>query len=173
MSDQIYLTILRLLHIFGGIFWAGAAIYMSAFVGPAINASGTEGSKVMQQLAKTNRLPLFMFLSSTITVVAGILLLWKLSNGFQSAWMSTLHGKILSMGGGLAIIAYFIGFFVNRPAAEQIKNISIAIAKQGSAPSQAQMEILMKMKRRLFKGGTYISILLSLTIIAMSIFRYL
>ena len=171
MSDQSYLLILRLLHIVFGVFWAGSAIYFALFIIPALKASGPEGVKFMQQLGKTG-FPVVIMVSAMITIVAGILLIWKLSGGFQPIWFSTMYSKVLTTGGALALIAFIIGFTVNRPAADKINNISQAVAKQGSPPTSEQMQQLMSLRKRIFTGSNYIAALLIIAVIAMSIFRY-
>lgn len=173
MSDQVYLTILRLLHICFGIFWAGTAIYLAYFVEPAVRISGPAGTRVMQQLAKTNGFPVIMTLSAVITVVAGALLIWKLSGGLQSQWLTTTNGMVLSSGAGLAIIAFFIGFSVNRPAGIKIAKIGNAIATAGGQPTAEQMAEINKLTKKLSGAGRVVAFLLVITIIGMSVFRYL
>jgi hypothetical protein len=172
MSDQTYLLILRLLHIGFGIFWAGAAIYLAFFVEPAVKALGTDGPKFMQQLVKTNRFPIVILLSAVITVIAGALLIWKLSGGLQAQWLSTRYGTVLTTGGVLAIIAFIIGFLVSRPASMRIAKIGKAIAVAGGPPTSAQMEELKMLGKRLGIAGRVIAILLIFAVIGMSVFRY-
>ncbi len=167
-----YLIMLRLLHIGSGVFWAGAIIYLAAFISPAVKALGPDGGKFMQQLSRTNRLPLVMTVVPLINVVSGVLLLWKVSDGFQPAWMSSEQGMILSMGGGLAIIAFFIGLFVNRPVVIRISRFGQTIAKQGSPPSAEQMQQLMAWRKKLFTATNVVAVLLAITVIAMSIIKY-
>ncbi|HWR34006.1 MAG TPA: hypothetical protein VN451_10780 [Chitinophagaceae bacterium] len=137
MGDITYLVTLRLVHIFCGVFWAGAAIYLAIFVMPAVNAAGPEGGRFMQQLARTNKLPMVMTVTSSLSVIAGILLLWNISGGFKSAWMSSKHGIILSIGGTLAIIAWLEGFFITRPNALKLNRVGQLIAKSGGPPDAA------------------------------------
>jgi len=172
MSDLTYLIILRLIHIVCGIFWAGATIYLAVFIIPAVKASGAEGSKFMQQLSRTNRLPLVMIFAATLTVLAGILLLWKLSNGFQSDFMGSKHGIVLSTGATFAIIAYLIGLTVNRPTVDKIAGLGKAIATQGAPPSPDQMQQLQMLRKRLFTATNIVASLLGITVVAMSIVRY-
>lgn len=172
MSDQTYLLILRLLHIVFGVFWAGSAIYFALFIIPAVKASGPEGAKFMQQLSKTG-FPIVIMISALITIIAGILLIWKLSGGFQSAWFSTSYAMVLTTGGGLAIISFLIGFTVNRPAANRLLKIGQTIAQQGAPPTAEQMQQLTAIRKRLFTASNIIAGLLILVVIAMSIFRYI
>jgi hypothetical protein len=172
MSDQAYLLILRLLHIGCGIFWAGTAIYVAFFVEPAVTALGNDGTKFMQQLVKTNRFPVVMLLVALITVTAGILLIWRLSGGLQTQWLSTRYGTVLTTGGVLAIIAFIIGFLVARPASMRMAKIGKAITVAGGPPTPAQIEELKLLGKRLSIAGRVIAILLIFAVIGMSVFRY-
>lgn len=173
MSDQTYLIILHLLHICTGVFWAGATIYLAAFIVPAVRAMGPDGSKFMQQLAKTNKLTLVMSLAASLNVLCGILVLWKLSSGFQGAWMSSRHGMILSIGGGLAIIAYLEGLLVTRPTVEKLNMLGKNIAVAGSPPSAEQIQQLGAYRTKIFKATNFVAFMLAITVILMSIAKYL
>ena len=172
MSDQTYLIILRLIHITCGIFWAGSIMYMALFIQPAVKASGVEGSKFVQQLAKTNKLPIVMMFAALLTIIAGVLLFWKLSSGFQSVYMASKHGIILSIGGTFAIIAFLMGFFVNKPTVAKIAAIGQSIAAQGGPPTPEQSQQLARLRKRLFAATNTVALLLAITVIAMSIVRY-
>jgi hypothetical protein len=169
--DLTYLIILRLLHISCGVFWAGATIYLSAFVAPAVNAAGPEGGKFMQQLARTNKLPMVMTITSTITILAGVLLIWKLSGGFQYEWMVTTNGLILSAGALLTIIAYLEGLFVTRPNALRTNILGRQIGSGQPTPEKAQQ--LGIYGRKIIAANNIAAILLAAAVIAMSISRYL
>lgn len=171
-SDQIYIVILRLLHIGFGVFWAGSAISFAFFIGPAVKASGPEGVKFMQQLGRS-KYPIVIMITAIITILAGFLLIWKLSGGFQSAWFSSNNARVVCAGGALSFIAFVIGFTVNRPAADKINAISNDIARAGGPPTAEQMQQLMAQRKKLAVGTNYITVLLILAVIAMSIFRYI
>jgi hypothetical protein len=173
MSDQTYLIILRLLHICTGVFWAGATIYLAAFIAPAVRALGPDGGKFMQQLAKTNKLPAVMTIAATLNVLCGILLLWKLSAGFQSAWMSSTYGIVLSAGGGFAIIAYLEGLLVTRSVVTKINQLGKNIAQAGGVPSAEQSQQLMGFRKKIFRANNFTAFLLALAVILMSIVKYI
>ncbi|HEY1870090.1 MAG TPA: hypothetical protein VGG71_03475 [Chitinophagaceae bacterium] len=172
MSDHLYLILLRLLHIGCGIGWAGSAIYLAFFVEPAVKASGHEGAKFMQQLIRTNRFPIVIMLMAIITVLAGSLLIWKMSAGLQTAWVLSKNGMVLTIGALLAISAFLIGFFISRPASFRMAKIANAIALSGEVPTAAQKEELIVLRDRLGVAGRIIALLLIIAIVGMSIFRY-
>src|SRR5215471_1652912 len=113
MSDQTIILILRVFHIACGVFWAGSIFYFALFIIPAVKKSGPEGTKFMQQLGKTGY-PVAMMIAAMIVILCGILLIWKLSGGFEPAWFHSNYAKVLTGGSGLAIIAFIIGLTVNR-----------------------------------------------------------
>jgi uncharacterized membrane protein len=172
MNDQTYLLILRLLHIGCGISWAGTIIFVAFFLDPAVKSSGPDGTRFMQQLVKTNRFPIVMMILAMVTVLAGSLLIWRVSGGLQTMWLSTKNGKVLTTGGVLAIIAFLIGMTVNRPATIKIAKIGKAIASAGGPPTPAQLAELGMLGKRLSSASKIIAYLLIFTIVGMSIFRY-
>lgn len=171
MDSLIYLIVLRLLHISCGVFWGGTAIYLSAFVAPAVRACGPEGGKFMQQLTRTNKLPMVMTLTSTITILAGALLIGKLSGGFQYEWMVARHGLILNAGALLAIIAYLEGLFITRPTALKINKLVQQIDDGQPTPDQIQQ--LTIYRKKIFAANNTAAVLLGAAVIMMSISRYL
>lgn len=48
---NFYLIVPRLIHIGSGVFWAGAAVMIAAFLEPTVRAAGPEGGRFMQRLA--------------------------------------------------------------------------------------------------------------------------
>ena len=171
MDDQKIILILRLLHITFGVFWTGSALVLALFVAPAIKASGPEGVKFMLQLGKTSY-PVVVMVSAMITIVSGILLIWKLSGGFEPAWFHSSYARVLTAGSGLAFIAFIIGFTVNRPTVIRITKIGDAVARSAAPPTPEQMNELMRLGKRIFTATNYIAILLTLAVISMSICRY-
>jgi uncharacterized membrane protein len=173
MPSQTYLTILRLLHISCGVLWAGGTIYLALFVTPAVKASGPDGAKFMQQLSRTNRLPTVMMIAAIINVTAGLLQLWELSGGFQSEWISSRHGIVLSTGGTLAIIAFVIGLVVTRPNVLKVAKLGQQIAAAGGPPTPEQMQLMMGYRKKIFSANNWVATLLAITVVIMSVVKYI
>ena len=172
MSDQTYLLILRLLHIGCGISWAGTVIFVAFFLDPAVKSSGPDGNQVHAAACKNQSFSHCYYAPRIITVLAGSLLIWKVSGGLQTLWLSTKNGKVLTTGGVLAIIAFLIGMTVNRPATVKIAKIGKAVASAGGPPTHAQLAELTMLGKRLSTASRIIAYLLIFTIVGMSIFRY-
>ncbi|MBL7698781.1 MAG: hypothetical protein JNK79_11500 [Chitinophagaceae bacterium] len=171
MSDQTYVLILRLLHIVFGTFWAGSVFFFTFFLIPTLKASGPEGGKFMQNLGRSGY-PIAAMVSAIITIVAGFLLIWKLSDGFQPMWFHSWYSRTLTIGAGMAFIAFIIGFTINRPAAARINKIGQDVARQGGPPTPEQQDELMILRKRIFSASKWIAALVGIAVIGMSIFRY-
>ena len=167
-----YLFFLRLFHIVCGVFWAGATFYLAMFIIPAVKALGPDGGKFMQQLSKTNKLPLIMTLAGTLNVLSGILLMQKLSGNFNMDWFGTHYGIALSAGGTFALIAWIIGITINRNAVMQMAKMGSEIAKAGAPPTADQQAMLAKLRNTLFTATNVVAVFLLLTVICMSVARY-
>jgi hypothetical protein len=46
------LLVLRVVHVVGGVFWAGAILFVVHFLEPAVRDAGPDGARVMQALQK-------------------------------------------------------------------------------------------------------------------------
>jgi uncharacterized membrane protein len=167
-----YLILLRLIHIVSAVFWAGAIMYLAWFIIPAVKALGPDGGKFMQQLSRTNKLPIVMLVAGAFTVVGGLLLINELSSGFQMQWFGTPHGIVISIGGTFAIIAYVLGLTINLPAVNRMAAIGKAAAASGAPPSAEQMQELQKLRNKMFATTNVMAGMVFIAAICMSIVRY-
>lgn len=154
------LLLMRLLHILTGIFWVGTMMFNTAFLFPALKDAGPDGAKVAAGLAKRNFM-VIMPVVALVTILSGLWLLWRVSGGFQSAFMSTGMGMAISLGATCAIVAFIIGVVVVRPAMVQ----SMALAQ--SDPQRAQV-----LRVRGDVAGRVVTALLVLAATAMAVARY-
>jgi uncharacterized membrane protein len=167
-----YLIFLRFIHIVSAIFWAGSIMLLAWYVGPAIKTLGPEGGKFMQQLTRTNKYPVVMLIAGTLTNLGGILLIERLSGGFQSAWFGTPHGIIISTGGLFSLTAFTIGLTINLPTLKKMNAIGAAVAASGAPPNAEQQQQLLAMRNKVFKMTNIMAGMVFLAAISMSIVRY-
>lgn len=111
---NIVMLILRLVHIFGGVFWVGAALMLSFFISPTAGATAENGQKFMQHLMGRTRLSTMMSAAGGSAVLAGILLYLIDSGGFTSAWMRSGAGIGFGIGGVFGLIGFVFGIMIGR-----------------------------------------------------------
>lgn len=167
-----YLIALRFFHIVSAVFWAGTIMYTAWFIGPAVRALGPEGGKFMGQLTRTNKMPVMLAITGLFTNIAGILLIERLSGGFQSYWFGTPHGIIICTGGTFSLIALIIGLTVNLPTIKKMGAIGAAVAASGGPPNAEQQQQLMGMRNKVLKMTNIMAGMVFLAAACMSIVRY-
>ncbi len=171
---MVYLNlVLRVLHIFAGMFWAGGAIVFALFVEPNASALGPAGIPFMQRLAGSSGYAKWMGVAAAVTTLAGAWLLWLRSAGFSSVWFSTGFGLTITLGAITGIGGALVGFLVQAPTSARLGRVSQAVAKTGGPPTQAQLAEIAASQRRLQLGGRLTALLLALTVIFMAAARYM
>ncbi len=168
----IYSLVLRLIHIVAGMLWAGSAVFYFFFVEPTVRSLGPAAPQFMQTLIEKRRYPMFMNIASTLTIVAGALLFWSTSGGFQWVWVASGSGLGFTIGSVVALVVYGIGFFMIRPRAERLGQLGKAIGMAGGPPSPEQAAELQKLNAEMTQIERVDVILLTVSLIAMATARY-
>jgi uncharacterized membrane protein len=163
--------VLRLLHIGGGVFWAGATFVFAGFIEPTAGAAGQDGARFLQRLAG-GRYPPTMMAAGLITVLAGIALLWVDSGGLQPAFMGSRLGITLSIGGTCGILAAVVGIGLAARNAYRLKGVAATIQSQKGGPTTEQLTQVAAIQGRLRMGGRLTAMLLGIAVICMAIARY-
>lgn len=165
-------VILRFVHIVFGAIWVGSVFALTLVIAPGMQALGLPLDPVMRVL-EYKKFPQMMMTFGGLSVLAGITMLYKLSNGFQSQFMSSPFGSALSFGGLCAIVALILGATVQKPAAEKAQAIRADLAAnppKGDDPRVGQVGAL---QRRIVTTGKLVAALLLLAVSAMAVARYL
>ena len=84
----------HLLHVLGGILWAGAAFVMGFFFIPAVMDAGPAGGPVMAGLMR-RRFPLVMTVLGVTVVLSGARLYML---RFSSGWIFSPEGLVITLG---------------------------------------------------------------------------
>ena len=170
MNSEI--LVLRLLHIFSGVFWAGGVFYIAFFIFPAVNALGPEGGKFMQQLSRTKKMPTVMSIMGIINVIVGIRMMQIVSGNFQGAWFQSRFGIAITIGAIATLGALIIGLFFNRPRANRMAAIGAQVAASGTPPKTEQMQEMGMLKNKLEKGVKVMAWHLVVAVVLMATARY-
>lgn len=166
------MLILRIIHIFTGVFWAGFAFFNIIFLQPTIRAIGTEGQKTMQHLTQKTRFLNTLYISATLTVLSGLIMYWILA-GSRFALLQGGHGHSITMGSIAGLIVWVLLMFVIHPIFRRMKAIGKEIQAQGNPPTLEQTAEMQALVTRLSKVGKLAAALLAITVLGMAAARYL
>jgi uncharacterized membrane protein len=173
VSMRWEILILRIVHIFSGVFWAGAAFLFAGFIEPTVRQSGAEGGRFVQRLSSQTRYPVFMGIAALLATVSGLWMFWIDSGRLNSAWLATGTGLALATGGVCGTIAAVIGFTVQFRATTRLEALGKTVQGSGAPPTQAQAQEIQILQGKLRAGGRWTAALLVITVLAMATARYL
>lgn len=166
------ITVLRLLHIVGGIFWVGAALMLTFFISPTAAATMEAGQKFVSHMMQRTAFNKAILISASTSVLAGLALYAIDSNGFQSVWMSSGPGIGFGLGGVFGVFGYLVGLAQNRRS-HALGQLGRILQSQPNPPNQEQRQKLKKLQSQLKTGGIWNAIFLLLSAMLMSTARFL
>ena len=140
---NIFMLVLRFVHIVGAIIWGGGALLMEFFISRSIAATGEAGQKFAQHLTNTIRIHVFMMAAAISTILAGTLLYWRDSDGFTSAWMKSSTGLGFGIGACFGLIAFVFGAIFGKSNAE-LGQISAQITGKPANDQLARIQAIQK-----------------------------
>jgi hypothetical protein len=165
------MIVLRLVHVLCGVFWAGTVLFVVTFLEPSVRAAGPDGAKVMQAMLKRHYLTA-MPLVAGLTILSGLDLLRRVSDGFSPAWFASRPGITLTAGSVASLIAFGIGILIMRPANLQAGSLS----QQAAAAQGPERESILSRAQVLRRRGTvsarWVAALLTLAVATMAVTRY-
>ncbi|HET6947525.1 MAG TPA: hypothetical protein VFJ45_06905 [bacterium] len=168
---NLVMVILRIIHIFGGIFWLGIMWYNVLFFLPRVKTFGQERGRIMQMLSGPP-LPQYLTLAGAGTALSGILMFWYASAGLNKAWLATPTGVVLAIAGLLGIYVVVEGLIVQRPTAMRMAELGRRAALAGGPPNPVVTEEMQKLSSRLERTAYRYAYVLALSAIGMAAFRY-
>lgn len=166
------LLLMRFLHIVLGVFWAGTMVFTALFLLPSIRDAGPDGAKVGLALAK-RRFMEIMPIVALVTILSGLWLYWRVSGGFQPAFMHSATGTTLGLGAASAIVAFVIGVTVVRPSMIRAAALGQSVAQAAPADRDALLAQAQALRLRAGAAGRLVALFLALTVTAMALARYL
>jgi hypothetical protein len=158
---------LRLVHIFSGTLWVGAALFITLFLEPTVRAAGAEGGRFMDRLITQTALVKYMISASLLTVLSGVIL-YGLNSGFGLDWIATREGVIFSLGSLSGLVAYATGQFVIAPTAQRIGALGHELAMAGGPPSPVQLGEMSALQGRALRFGRLEVVLMVISVAGMA-----
>ena len=162
----------RIIHVVGGVIWVGSMFFVSTFLIPSLTEAGPDAGKVMAALNRRN----FMIVIPVIallTILSGLWLYWRVSAGYDPAYMRSGPGQAYGLGATMAIIAFIIGMTVTRPAMVKSGKLMASAATASPAEREAMMVQAQAARARGARWGKVIVFLLIGAATLMSLGRYL
>lgn len=167
-----YVIVLRIIHILGGVFWAGGAFALVGFISPAAAQAGPAGGKFMQRLTQGTRWITAVSAAAGLAILSGLLLYWRASGGLRPEWLSTGTGITFTIGGLSAVIAMGVGIQVGG-LSRRMAELGQKIEAVGGPPSPENAAQLAAFQARLQSLGSLTTVLLVITVLAMASARYI
>jgi uncharacterized membrane protein len=167
----IYLIVLRIIHIIAAVCWVGGAIVYTLFLEPAAKATAPSSGQFMQYFISRRHYPVYMGISSLLTVLAGGLLYWHSSGRLNLTWITSGPGLGYTIGSVVAIGVFFLGMLMIKPRAERLGGLGREIGA-ASGPSPTQAVELEKLGRELSRLGRVEIALMAVALLTMATARY-
>ena len=132
------LIALRLAHVVAGAAWVGGAFVMILLVTRTARLRGADGDGFVTTLLTEGKAARYFEVAAITTVLAGGLLYFKASSGFQLAWITSPSGIGFSIGAAAAIVSLVWGGLVVGPAGKRAAAIQAEVGASGGAATIAQ-----------------------------------
>jgi hypothetical protein len=164
--------VLRLIHIGAGAFWVGAVFTFFFFVQPAAIAVGPDATKFTYQLLHHRRLPMWIFGSAVVTVLAGIWLLLITSNGLDPNILFNPARVGYTVGGIAAIVAIGIGGIYVLPRTLTTERTIGTLLAEGRPPTPEEQQTLARVGGEARRAGWLVVVALAIAVASMATARY-
>ena len=167
----ILVMILRVIHIFSGVFWVGFAFFNIGFLQPTVKATGAEGQKTMQYLTQKTRLLSTIYTTATLTMLSGLIMYWILL-GFRFSALLSGYGIVMTIGSIAGVIAWIYAVVVIRGIFKRMQTIGQEIQAQGNPPTPGQASQMQALVARLGQVGQVALVFLVIALLGMAIAQY-
>jgi uncharacterized membrane protein len=163
MSSVALILLARAIHVLGGVFWAGSTFLLTWVIFPIGAKHAAEGAGRWVGMIARRAGPI-SGISALLTVLTGIYLMVVLHPHDTSP-----SGVVLQTGALAAVLSFFVGMFVGRPAGQKLQQL---IEQQSAAPSPADLAQREGLRKRAAISSMLVALLLALAVLSMATFRY-
>ena len=164
---------LRLIHVFAGVFWAGAVFFVASFLLPSVEAAGPGAGPVMRQLDAVRKYPTKVFIVALVTVLSGLWLYYRNNSMSAGAFARSHSGMTYGVGAIAALLTLPIGGLMLAPAAARLAEIGAAVQAGGGKPTPEQAAEMGRQQGRMRFGTRLAASLLGVTVLTMALGRYM
>lgn len=165
---DIFMIVLRLIHILSGVFWVGSALVSAFFLAPAVAATGPAGQQMMAHMITKGRMSVRITAAAILTVLAGAVLYWRDSQGLSSPWTYSAAGWGFGIGAVFALVGLGFGIRVGMSA----KRLGEIAASAKGQPSPDQIAQIQAAQKQMSTASTISTVALILALACMATARY-
>ena len=163
MTTLALILLARAVHVLGGVVWAGSTFLLTWVIFPIGARHAAEGAgRWVAEIGR--RAGPISGISALLTVLSGLYLMLALHPHDRSP-----SGMVLQAGALAAILSFFVGFFVGRPAGQKLLQL---IQQQSASPSSGELAQREGLRKRAAISSILTATLLGLSVLSMAIFRY-
>jgi uncharacterized membrane protein len=167
------LILLRIVHVGSAMTWFGGAIIGGFFLGPTVKALGQAGQPFLDHLIKRRRMGMLFPIVAALTVLSGVALYWRASNGLDGAWIASGTGIAFTVGGLAALISFVGGLVLVGPSFAEQAAVQAELAGGDGVLSESQGQRLARADRKMQLATRIDLPLLLLAALTMAVARYL
>ena len=164
---------LRILHIGSGVLWVGGAALFFFYVEPTLTKLGSNAEPFVDELVNKRKMPMYFAVLATITVLGGVIMYWRDSNGLSGTWMTSATGIAFGLGGLCAIGAWLMGIVALTPAVERVGALGSELKAVAGPPPAELLARMRAAQARVRRIGGIDLVLVLLAVLGMAIARYL
>ncbi len=171
---NLYVLLLRLVHVAAGVAWVGGAAALFLFLQPAAQALAGDGQKFMGFLMTRKRFGNYLGATAGLTILAGFLLYLRDTEGFTNQWAASAPGIGFGIGSLAGIAAFLLGMLVTSRRQERMVRLAQqAIPVTGQPPSPETQAEMARLGREMNRLMVVNFTLLSIALVLMAVSRYL
>jgi hypothetical protein len=136
--DMIVFLMVRALHVVLSGLWLGAGVLLSSYLVPLIQQEGVSAGRILSGLVRRG-LVTYMAVVGGTTVLTGIYLYWRFTDGFEPALATSRAGLMFGLGGLLGLVAVMVGGTVIGRAARRGAQVMDRAAGLPDGPERASV----------------------------------
>jgi len=167
---DLYIVLLRVIHIVAGVFWVGFGAFLVMYLLPAMIAAGNAGSRFYAHMPKRPPIGAAMGISSLLTTLAGLLLYLRI---FGHSTLPSARGYVLMIGVVLGILAFGHGLMALAPTTSKQEKAIEAFVAAGDNPDGKLVDEVNRLNNKMLRNGRVSFILTMIALICMAAARHL
>ncbi len=169
--DTLFL-VMRILHVFLGVFWAGTIIFVAVYLSPSMREAGPGAGRILIGLQRRGYFTV-MPIVALLTVVTGFWLYMNIISTVGPIWAGSMSARVYGVGAAAGLVGLLFGVFWLRPASINMVRI---MDRLGAAAPGAETEALeTELTRYRMRSGSairWIAVLLAIATLTMAVGRY-